>query len=422
MRDEPGLVLLGNQLAQLRVQLADQRSQFSDNFPGLASLRTQIASLEKQMSSDMSRVLHSVEVEVQVKQSLVDNTRQRLQTLRAEAGDMNEQQVQLSTLEDQARSARTVFETFLGRAQQLNDRAGLLQPQVQFATHAAPPDAPSFPNRPRLWLAAAALGLAFAVAFVFLREMLSRGFSNISRVGEQLALPFLCAIPAVVGRRAVRRLPMYIHDHPFSSGAEAMRTLLTQFQLHTSGDRGIKTVVVASATGQEGKTTTAIWLASAAASGGSRVLLIDGDHRRGTVSERLEGAAGLGFSDVVFRGEDVDRLIQRETRQGFDFVPAGAPVSRSFSRADVDRLQQTLARLETRYDLIIIDTPPMLSMTDAFLYGRLASGSCSCAAGAGPAAPPSPAAWPGCARPRPMCSASRSRWSTKAGSRSSATS
>ncbi len=377
MRDEPGLVQLGTQVSQLRAQLADMRAQYSDTYPGLAMLRSQLAAQERQLAVDSARALHAVEVELQVKQSLVANLEQTLAALRTQAGDLNEQQVQLSTLEDQARSARTVFETFLGRARQLDDRGGLLQSQVQFATHATATDSPAFPNRPRLWLGVAALALAVAFGLVLLRDALSRGFSNISRVGAQLALPFLCAIPAVphgLLRRTRRRLAEHVHDHPFSSAAEAMRTLLTQFQLPNLRDGAVRTVVIASATGEEGKTTTSIWLASIAARSGSRVLLVDGDHRRGSVNQRLRGSGTSGFSDVVFGGTDILSVVQHDATQGFDFVAAGPPVSRSFARADVERLERTLRQLETLYDLVIIDTPPLLSMTDAVLYARLASG------------------------------------------------
>ena len=375
MRDEPGMVLLNNQLTQLRVQMADMKAQYNGAFPGFATLQNQITALEKQVAGEIARALHAVEVELKVKQSLVANLGGTLGALRTEAGDLNAQQVQLTTLEDEARSARTVFETFLARARQLDDRAGLLTSQVQFAAHATSPDLPSFPNRPRFWLGGGVLGLVLGFAACLTRDLFARGFSNISRIGRHLSVPFLCAIPAVTAGRGGRRLPGHVHEHPFSVAAESMRTLLTHFQLDAAPDEAIRTVVVASATGQEGKTTTAIWLASTAARGGGRVLLIDGDHRRGTIARRLHGGTGPGFSDVVFHGADPQDAVQHDAVQGFDFIAAGPPVARSFDRADVDRLRDTLAGLATRYDLVIIDTPPLLAMTDAFLYASLVDGT-----------------------------------------------
>jgi succinoglycan biosynthesis transport protein ExoP len=373
MRDEPTLVALATQLAPLKAQLADMKQHFNKKFPGLPTLEAQVSSLEAQIRSETKRALRGVEVELQVKQEAVESLGRTLRGLRGDAADANARQVDLSTLDDEARSARTVYETFLGRAKQLDDRAELLQSQVQFAAHATAPGTPSFPDRPRLWLGAAVLGLAFGMAAVWLREFLARGFSNISRIGGQLALPFLCAIPAIDSRRERRRLPQHVHEHPFSSAAESMRTLLTHFQLEAPGSEAVRSVVIASATGQEGKTTTSIWLASAAARGGRRILLIDGDHRRGMINQRLHGVNTLGFSDVVFGDAAVGEVLQHDARQGFDFIGAGAPVSRSFGASDVKRLKQQLLDLEDEYDLVIIDTPPLLAVTDALLYASLAN-------------------------------------------------
>ena len=375
MRDEPGLVALASQLAPLRVQLAEMRSYSSSNFPGYTRLAAQVASLEHQLAAETTRALRAVDADLQVKQAGVDNLTRTLAELRGTSADMDGKQVQLSTLDDEARSARTVFETFLSRAKQLDDRAGLLTSQVQFAAHATAPDMPSFPDRPRLLVGGAVLGLLFGTIAVWLREYLSRGFSNVSRIGGQLALPFLCAIPAIGARTARRKLPLYVHDNPFSPAAEAIRTLLTNFQLKSSSDPAVRTVVVTSATGQEGKTTTSIWLAGAAAQGGRRVLLIDGDHRRGAINQRLRGSIEQGFSDVLFGNSDSAQVLQRDAEQGFDFIGSGAPVSRSFGMTEVARLHSLLQQFEKRYDLIIIDTPPLLAITDALIYASLASGT-----------------------------------------------
>ncbi len=375
MRDEPGLVALNTQLAPLQAQLADMRQTFGANFPRIAATQAQIDSIERQIRVETTRILRAVEVELQVKQAAVNNLSASLTELRGDAAASSAKQGELSTLEDEARSARTVFETFLARAKQLDDRVGLLQSQVQFAAHAVAPAEPSSPPRSRLWLGALCLSLLAGTGAAWLRDIMSRGMSNISRVSDQLAAPFLCAIPAVSSRSGQRRLPHYVHLHPFSSVAESIRTLLTQFQLQGADGRPIRTVVIASATGQEGKTTTSLWLASAAAQGKRRVLLIDGDHRRGMISQRLGGKNRRGFSDMVFGGAGIPEVLQHDPELDFDFIGAGAPISRSFGKPDMERLRGLLRGLEQDYDLVIVDTPPLLAVTDALLYASLADGT-----------------------------------------------
>ena len=375
MRDEPGLVALAIQLAPLQTQLDVMRAHFNSNFPGFSSLEAQIASLQRQMGVESTRALRSIQTDVLIKRASVDNLQRTLAMLRSQAVDMNARHVEVNTLDDEARSARTMFETFLARARQLDDRASLLQSQVQFAAHAVTPGAPSFPERQRMWLGGLVLGLAAAAAAVWLRDYTARGFSNISRIGGSLALPFLCAIPAINARRAGGNLPQHVHLNPFSNASEAMRSLLTSLQLGLPGAATVRSVVVASATGQEGKTTTSIWLATTAARGGRKVLLIDGDHRRGLISQRLRGSSRLGFSDMLFGTAALDDVLQRQNDMDFDFIGAGAPVSRPFGRAEVERLQLLISGFERDYDLVIIDTPPLLAITDALIYASVTSGT-----------------------------------------------
>ena len=376
MRDEPGLVSLANQLSTLQTQLDDMRAHFNRGYPGFSQVEAQIASLERQMSAETLRALHAIEVDVQIKRAATERMQRTLMALRLEAVGVNAKQVQANTLDDEARTARTVFETFLARAKQLDDRASLLQSQIQFAAHAVSPDRPSFPDRHRMWLGGAVLGLATAAGAVWLREYLARGFSNISRIGGSLAVPFLCAIPTVRCRGAATALPHYVQLNPFSSASEAMRSLLTGLQVGRLPDKApVRSVIVASATGQEGKTTTSIWLAATAARGGSKVLLIDGDHRRGLVKERLQGNKVMGFSNLVFGNAKLDDVLERHDGMEFDFIGSGGPVARPFGRNEIERLRKVVTGLETRYDLVIIDTPPLLALTDTLIYASVTSGT-----------------------------------------------
>ena len=127
-----------------------------------------------------------------------------------------------------------------------------------------------------------------------------------------------------------------------------------------------------SATGGEGKTTTAIWLATALSQAGRKVLLIDGDHRRGTILHRLEGRAGAGFAELVSGLEDPARLTQRDMNDRFDYITAGTPMTRPFGPAEFATLQSLLNRFRDEYDLVIIDTPPLLAMTDALIFAQIA--------------------------------------------------
>jgi Mrp family chromosome partitioning ATPase len=91
------------------------------------------------------------------------------------------------------------------------------------------------------------------------------------------------------------------------------------------------------------------------------------------ISQRLGGHEGAGFSELVFGNMSPSDVVQRDSRQNFDFIGAGGAVSRPFGRNDVARLRSLIGTFEQYYDLVIIDTAPLLAINDAFIYASLAS-------------------------------------------------
>jgi capsular exopolysaccharide synthesis family protein len=372
MRDEPVLTALASQLSVLRAKRAELTSNFGTTHPDVSAVVLQITAVERLITAEETRALGSLQTNVAAKQAVVDNISSSLDRLKDDADKLTTKRVELSTLEDEATSAKAVFETFLARAKQLDDRASLLQSQIRVAAHATVPEAPSFPKTSQFLLGGMFLGLVCGAAAALTREHLSRGFNNISRVGRQLSLPLLSAIPAV-SRFQRRRLAYYVREHPFSAAAESVRGLATQIHLAAGTGNAARSVVIVSATGEEGKTTASLWLAGAVAASGQKVLLIDADHRHGMISQRLGGHRGTGFSELVFDNISTPDVIQRDDQQNFDFIGAGCAVARPFGRNEVGRLRGVIKTFEEHYDLVIIDTAPMLALNDALIYASLAS-------------------------------------------------
>ncbi len=368
---DPTLVALAAQLSQLEVQRAELRASHGSRYPAVAAIEQQIAAARGQVAMQSQRALHAVDTEVAAKRAAVAALSGNLNTLRGQASQSSGKQVSLATLDNEAHDARAAYQEFLTRAKQLDDRTELLQPQVQFASHAPVPGAPSFPNKPKFLLGGLALGMLCGIGVALSREHFARGFNNVSRISEELSLPLLCAVPKLPVRN-LRRIAQYVADNPLSAAAESVRALGAHLQLVAHGGEAPRCVVIASATGGEGKTTTAIWLATALSQAGRKVLLIDGDHRRGTILHRLEGRPGAGFAELVSGQEDPARLTQRDMNDRFDYITAGTPMTRPFGPAEFATLQSLLDRFRNEYDLVIIDTPPLLAMTDALIFAQIA--------------------------------------------------
>jgi capsular exopolysaccharide synthesis family protein len=367
--DSPAVVAATTQLEELEGRQASLRAAYGPMHPSVQGINRQVAAARASLGAATAHARHAIDTDVAARQAAVAALTANLTALRRAAGSQSGSEVGLTTLTNEAADARTAYEAFLVRAKQLDDRTQLVEPQVHFASHAVVPNAPSFPNTPRFLLAGFVLGLMAGVAAALAREYTQRGFANISRVSDALSLPLLSAIPLLPAGRL--ELPHYLGENPFSHAAESVRTLVAGLQFNQPGGEAPRSVVIASATGSEGKTTIAIWLAHALAAAGQRVLLIDGDHRRGAVADRLGGRQSMGFTDLIAGASSGPAVTQRAVA-GYDYIASGTPSARVLGPAELTRLRSALTAYREQYDMVIIDTPPLLAMTEALLFARAA--------------------------------------------------
>jgi capsular exopolysaccharide synthesis family protein len=132
-----------------------------------------------------------------------------------------------------------------------------------------------------------------------------------------------------------------------------------------------RSLLVTSASAEEGKTTLAVWLALTISLGGQKVLVVDGDHRRGSLMRHMSGSTKLGMTDLLAGRATLADVIQTDPDTKVDFIAAGPPMAHSFGTGDIMRLRAILATLKTSYGLIIVDSPPLLAMTDGLVHASI---------------------------------------------------
>lgn len=368
---DPGVAALSAQLATAEAARATASGQLGPNNPELLALDNQVASARASLAAATGRALAAVSDRARAARSEVAQLEAGLKTLKGNAGAEDGPVAQLSTLEEEAASARVVYETFLTREKELADRAAILRPQIEFVSHAPVPTHPASPKLMRLIPGVLFLALAAAGASVFLRDHLAAGFRDAGSLRTILRLPLLSMVPQVRGRReAVLR---HVIDAPYGRASEAMRTVMAQIALAAGPGQGSQTVLISSADTGEGKTTIALWLATLAAGAGPGVLLIDGDHRRGLVSSQF-GSDGRapGLTELLADEVPLEQVLQTDLKTGVRFIAAGRATSRALGQGEIVRLERLLAGLRNQFRLIVIDSPPLMGMSDALVYSRLA--------------------------------------------------
>jgi len=372
LTEEPVVVVASTALNALYSQRALLAQNYGDRYPPLVAINSQISQAEAKLAAETGRAVGSINEDLAIRREQVARLGRNLADLRAQGNATTGPLVQLKALDREAASVGTIYQTFFARAREIADRSGILQPSIEFVSHADVPDFPSFPQTNRLLMGAALFGLISGAGAAFGRSFLSLDTTVSDKASQQLGLPLLASVPALtLSKRLFRSLPRYVERNPFSPIAESIRSLVAQLTLAGYGQNGLLGSVVTSATAEEGKSTICVWLAEAVAKTGQRSLLIDGDHRKGNLHRTLGKVARPGLTEWV-RGEaQLTDVIQTDEINGMDFIAAGGPLSRPFSQPELARLQAMLDRVKQQYGAVVVDTPPLLAMADALLYARL---------------------------------------------------
>jgi succinoglycan biosynthesis transport protein ExoP len=237
------------------------------------------------------------------------------------------------------------------------------------------PSSPSSPNHKLNALLGLTLGLAIGIALAFLRERLVDTFRSRSDVVTATQAPVLAAIPSFRPNRE-RILDLATLADPKGSAAEAYRSLRTSFQF-LAMERGLKTVLVTSASAGEGKTVTSANLSIALAQAGSRVVLVSADLRRPTVDRYFGIHEKYGLSDwLLGRGQDVWPLTKMPPGiANLRLLPSGRVPPNPAELLSSTRLPELIGRLSEHSDFVIFDSPPSLPVADASILASQLSGT-----------------------------------------------
>jgi polysaccharide biosynthesis transport protein len=384
--DGPGGGQSGSQLleslrtkqAELKIQIADLNTQFGPSYPKLAQLNNQLAEIEVQLQAEMKKIASKVKGQYTTALGREDLLSQALEKQKQAANKLNESAIEYSLLKRDLETNRQLYEGLLEKLKEAGISEGLKSNNFQIVNSARVPTYPVEPNVPRNLGFAFVLGLTSGVGLAFLLE----GLDNTVRTTEQAqaisGLPPLGMIP--LGSKTTREgspskrlilassneaVELITHVRPQSQMAESYRALRTSLLLSHLGAPP-KVIMVTSALPQEGKSTTSINCAVVLAQKGVRVLLIDCDLRRPSIHKTLGMGPRSGLSNVLTGSTTLKQAITvAPTLPNLDVLPAGTPPPNPAELLASANMRDVLTELREKYDHIVLDTPPTLSVTDA---------------------------------------------------------
>jgi capsular exopolysaccharide synthesis family protein len=285
--------------------------------------------------------------------------------------DLSRKNVGYTVLEREAQSNRQVYETLLQREKELQVLANGQGNNVRLMDRAELPAAPFSPNPRRDLLLAIVAGLALALGLVFGLNYLDDTIKTPEDVTRRLKLPFLGMVPLVTHDNQDR--PLLVNREISVAFGEAFRAFRTNVRLSMLPD-GMRSVVVTSACAGDGKTLVASNLAVTLALAEQRVLLIDADLRRPSLHEAFNLRNEPGLTNFLIGDGKAVNLIRRTRVPRLHLLTAGTLPPNPSELLDSRRFKKFLVQLGKHYDWVILDSPPVIPVTDAIVLADVVTG------------------------------------------------
>jgi len=351
-----------SQETELKRREAELLSEYGPKHPIIINLRKEMGLLSERMASEAKRVIEEMRSEVAVSLQRVLSYDRSLDGLQRDAAVLNSNEVELRQLEREAAANRAVFETFLNRFKE-TEQIGFEQPDARIVSKADIPTDPSFPNK-RLLLAVAFVGsLGIGLGLVYVAEILGTGFLSTDQIERELQIAGLGLVPRIKGPRPAPQ--DFVLKKPLSAFAESMRSLFTAILLQRpQGGKGIA-IMFTSAVPSEGKTSIVSYLARVIARSGRKVVVLDCDLRRPRIHKAYGAKKGIGLTDFITGAKGLENLIQKDAKSDAHFISAGHHTEDPQELLRAERMRYLVDRMKDHYDVVLLDAPPVLPVSDA---------------------------------------------------------
>ncbi len=369
--NDPGVRRAREVLAETQNTFASISSRLGRSHPQYVNAESAVAAAQANLRRQTNSVQASIVKDYQAAVATERSLQKALDETKRAAQVDNRTEAEVSVLEQDAAANRQLYVTFLQRLKETGTTSAAQRPVGRIVDAAVMPSRPVHPRKTLLSLASALAGLLAGVGIALFLNQNDKSIGSIEELEETLGIPVVAALPLlpralqkIRGRLAVERPDEYF--------SEMIRMGAASLHFSTL-DRSVRSIAVTSAVASEGKSTVAVNLALAL-SRTSRVLLIDADLYRPNV-HRLLGSRNspTGLVKVLMGEVEVGEAIHRMPGTRLAVMPSGPVEGRAFSIVTPSHLKRLIEMMEDRFDLIIIDAPPLEVVSDAMLI----AGSCS---------------------------------------------
>ena len=365
----PSWMELSRRKSRLEAELQQLRTRFRDAHPQVQQVLRQIEETERNLDVELQFALRQYYSDLEALDIRYRAAKRAEMAWEDEAIAMDRKAKEYETLQRSVDRLRNLYSTVFNRLKEVDITIGIEPETIQILDRARAPTSATSPLQVNNLFLAGLIGLGIGLGLVFGLEFIDDSIRYPDEVTKGLGLPFFGVIPSANWDPGDLRSHMLSNLDQKSGLAEAYRNVRSSF-LFSGPKEDRRVIVVTSAVPKEGKTTSCLNLGVSLAQAGSRVLLIDGDMRRGELHKFFGLAGGRGLSDLLTGQAKPESVIQRTGIPNLDMIPTGPFPPNPAELMLRPELKNLLDFAKRSYDQILFDCPPIMAVSEA---GILAS-------------------------------------------------
>ncbi len=345
---------------ELETEYQEKLESFKPGYPAMVQISNKIKETDKQLASEVNAIRNSLKAGYEAALTEENEMKKHVEELREEVLSLRKKGIQYNILKREVDTNRGLYNSLLQRYKEVDIASGSGTTNIFIADPAVFPDHPSEPNIPRTLLFSLVLGIALGGGVAYLLEILDDRVRAPEELEQFAGIAALGVIPAVDAN-----MEEALRD-PRSSLGEAHRSLGTALQFSTESGLPRSISITSSGPG-EGKSTTAVMIARHFASLGLKVLLVDGDLRKPSLHVKLRRNNSCGLSNYLTGNAVPPELVQKTDNPNLAFMASGPLPPNAADLLGGNRIFSLVTLGSEVFDLIVIDSPPLMGLADAQL-------------------------------------------------------
>ena len=361
---------LREQETQIVRSLSVLSTQLRPEHPKMVLARNELDDLRKKIRVEVDKIVRNLENELDIARVRERNLQREVKLLERQIEEQGQASANMRALQAEVDANKQLYETVLARFKEtkvVDDE--VQQADARIITPAVAPGGPFYPQKKMIIVAALFISALFGVAIAIGLELLDTGFRSLSHAESATGVPGLGVIPKL-DKSLQGMLP---HEaairKPNSPYGEAVRSIRTGLML-SNVDSAPKTVLVTSSVSSEGKTSTSLSIAALSARTGQRAIIVDCDMRHPSVHVALRVPNEAGLSNYLSGQKELDEVVDIDLSSGVHYIAAGSRTPHPTDLLNSQKMKALIAMLSQQYDMVVLDTPPLLAVSDTLVLAR----------------------------------------------------